>query len=515
MPEVPPAPESTALRLRAARAAAVASSGLLVGIGATAATPALAATEADCTIANTLDASSADETDIQALLDADTAIVCLSGTFPLTTPLTFDHDVTLFGLTAAELDGNDLTGLLLGSNGADLAVQNITFTDGSSTDGGAIASDGSLTVENSIFTGNTATGGPASGNGGAIFNAGGGYDVEIIDSVFTGNTAENAGGAVYGSGVVVVTSTFTDNSAIGGGAVYGFGLVAIESTFTENLAEVGGAVFGGQYGFSAGSTFIENEAETVGGAMADYGATLAVNSTFLENAAGEAGGAIFTGSGQIALSTFIENRASNVVEADASEAIMAEGDGDTVDLVGNIFAGSRTNAQVGAYTADAYSDEGGNVFSTTQSAESALGTPHPSTQFGRSLASIVGTAPSAQDNGGSVPTIALVAGSPAIDAVPDGVIDDFFGPVSALSPVSDRFADTLDELEAAVTDETVDQRNVERTGLIDAGSFEYGDAELAATGADSGITAWLAGAAALLLGLGVTVIALARRSRRR
>ncbi len=511
MPDVPPAPESTALRLRAARAAAVASSGLLVGIGATAAVPALAATETDCTIANTLDASSADETDIQALLDADTAIVCLSGTFPLTTPLTFDHDVTLFGLTAAELDGNDLTGLLLGSNGADLTVQNITFTDGSSTDGGAIASDGSLTVENSVFRGNS-----ASSDGGAIFNAGGGYDVEIVDSTFTDNVAETgAGGAVYGFGVVVATSTFTDNAAIGGGAVYGFGLVAIESTFTGNLAEAGGALFGGQYGFSAGSTFIENEAEVVGGAMADYGASLAINSTFLENSAGEVGGAIFTTSGQIALSTFIENRANSAVAGDASEAIMAEGDGDTVSLLGNIFAGTRTNAQVGAFTADAYSDAGGNVFSTTESAESALGTPHPSTQFGRSLASIVGTAPSAQDNGGSVPTIALVAGSPAIDAVPDGVIDDFFGPVSALSPVSDRFADTLDELEAAVTDETVDQRNVERTGLIDAGSFEYGDAELAATGADSGITAWLAGAAALLLGLGVTVIALARRSRRR
>jgi predicted outer membrane repeat protein len=510
VPDVPAAPSSTPLRLHAARAAAVASSGLLVGIGVTAATPALAATEADCTVANTLDAASDTELDLQALLGADTAIVCFSGTFPLTTPLAFDHNLTLFGLTAAELDGNDLTGLLVGSGTASLTVQNITFTDGSATEGGAIASDGNLLVENSVFRGNT-----ASNHGGAIFNAGGGYDVQIVDSVFTGNTATNGGGAVYGSGVSIVESTFTENAAVGGGAVYGFGVFSAESTFTANEAEVGGAVFGGQYNASAGSTFIGNEAEVVGGAMVDYGVSQVINSTFLENVAGEVGGAILTTSGQIALSTFIENRANSGVGVDASEAIMAEGDGDTVAVLGNIFAGTRANAQLGSFSAGAYSDGGGNVFSTTQTAESALGTPDPSTQFGRSLASIVGTAPSAQDNGGSAPTIALVAGSPAIDAVPEGDFEDFFGPVSALSPANDRFAEAVDDLQAAITDATVDQRNVERTGLLDAGAFEYGDAELAATGADSGVTAWLAGAAALLLGLGVTVIALARRSRRR
>jgi len=510
VPEISPASPSASLRHHAARAAAVASSGLLVGIGVTAATPAVAATEADCTVANTLDAASDDELDLQALLGADTAIVCLSGTFPLTTPLEFDHDLTLFGLTAAELDGNDLTGLLLGSGGADLTVQNITFTDGSAVDGGAIASDGSLSVENSVFNSNT-----ASNHGGAIFNDGDGYDVQIVDSVFTDNTATNGGGAVYGFGVVIATSAFIENAAIAGGAVYGFGVYSAESTFTSNVAEAGGAVFGGQYNASAGSTFLQNEAEVVGGAMAAYGTSLVINSTFLENEAGDVGGALLTTSGQVALSTFIENRANGVIVDEASDAIMAEGDGDTVALLGNIFASSRANPQVGSYDVDAYEDGGGNVFSTTQAAESALGTPHPSTQFGRSLASIFGTAPTAQDNGGSVPTIALVAGSPAIDAVPEGAFDDFFGPTAELAPASERFAEAVAELEAAVTDATVDQRNVERTGLLDAGAFEFGDAELAATGADSGVTAWLAGAAALLLGLGVTVMALARRSRRR
>jgi hypothetical protein len=62
------------------------------------------------------------------------------------------------------------------------------------------------------------------------------------------------------------------------------------------------------------------------------------------------------------------------------------------------------------------------------------------------------------------------------------------------------------EFIATVDSVEVDQRNVERTGLADAGAYEYGEpevgSELADTGADEAATTWLAGLAALLLGIG-------------
>lgn len=508
MPEIVLAsPESS--RRRAVRATALASSGLLVGFGATAAAPALAATPTDCDGSNTVDAATQGQVDIQNLLDANTAIVCLSGTFPLTSPLTFDHDLTLFGLSDAVLDGGLATGLLVGSGAAGLTVQNITFTDGSAVDGGAILSDGRLIVEDSTFSGNQ-----AQQRGGAIFNVDGSYNVEIRDSVFTSNDAVDYGGAVYADVVLIESSTFTDNTAQAGGAVYGGVLATLASTFTENSALGGGGVWSWSYGASAGSTFVDNQA-VAGGGFASYGATLVVNSTFMSNDAEAVGGAVLANYGLVQLSTFLENRAGADVAEDQSEAIFSIGTDQSVAIGGNIFAGSRTVPQLGSDDPDMFDDRGGNVFSTTAAQEAALVAPDPSSLFGRSVTSIFGPSPTLGDNGGPTPTLALVSGSPAIDAVPEGALDDtIFVTNATLAPAIDRLGE-FDGLLSTVTSITVDQRNLERTGLLDAGAFEFGDAELAATGADSGLTGWLAGGAALLVGLGVAGLALSRRSRRR
>lgn len=489
-------------------AAAVASSGLLVGLGAASAAPAVAAEATDCTGSNTVDASTGDETDIQALLDANTAIVCLQGSFLLTQPLSFDHGLTLFGLTGAELDGNDLTRLVTGSGGAALTVQNMSFVDGSVTgDGGAIFSDGDLLIEDSQFSGNTAT-----NFGGAVFNDSG-ETFDILGSTFTSNSAA-LGGAVYGDSMIIEESTFTTNVAQAGGAVFAYAMVAYESTFTENEAGGGAAILAENYAAIAGSTFVGNAAESIGGAVATYGAYLGLNSTFVENSAGDVGGAIFAGYGQVGLSTFLDNESGN--ESFESDAIFTSGsDQSTFTVVGNIFAGSRSAAQLGADEPGLYIDGGGNVFSTAQSVETALGTPDPSTLFSRSVASIFGPGAALASNGGSTQTVALIAGSPAIDAVPA----DSFEPTSAGLTSAAGQLELSPALEAAFTTAFEDQRSVDRTGLADAGAYEYGDAELgdnelAATGADSGTAGWLAAIAALLLGSGAAVAIGARRRSR-
>lgn len=547
------APLGSPARRQLNRAAALTSSGLLVGLGAFgAATPAVAAEATDCTDANTVDTGDGGSAiDVQLLLDdAGVPVVCIAGTFFLTSPLTVGRDVTLFGLAGAQLDGDNLTSLISGSTGADLTVQNITFVDGSGFTGGAIYVDASLSVENSQFIGNTAvedggaiyvdgsntvliegstftnnaTGPVLEGSGysgGAIFSAGS-SSVNITESTFAGNTASESGGAVAGYAVIAELSEFSDNEAPLGGAMYAAVTVAADSTFTSNAADEGGAVRSVLYGATFGSTFLDNSATDLGGALAiglieggidTYGALISLNSTFVENSA-VVGGAVLADYGLIGLSTFLDNEASTTLVDEQSDAVFVTGFEGEMGLGGNIFAGSRASAQVGAISPTAIDDLGGNVFSTAAGTEVALGTPHPSTRFSRTAAAIFGPSPTLGDNGGPTDTLALIASSPAVDAVPAGVID-FLTTTSAtgLAPVQQSL-EAAAELLPASDSTSLDQRSVERTGLADAGAYEFGDAELAATGADTGIAGWLAAIAALLVGSGAAVALGARRRSR-
>lgn len=547
------APLGSPARRQLNRAAALTSSGLLVGLGALgAAAPAVAAEATDCTDSNTVDTGDGGAAaDVQLLLDdAGVPVVCIAGSFFLTSPLIVARDVTLFGLSGAQLDGDNLTSLISGSTGADLTVQNISFVDGAGFAGGAIYVDASLTVENSQFTGNTsvedggaiyvdgsntvliegstftnnATGPVLEGSGysgGAIFAAGS-SSVNITESTFTGNTASESGGAVAGYAVIAELSEFSDNEAPLGGAMYAAVTVAADSTFTSNAADEGGAVRSVLYGATFGSTFVDNSATDVGGALAiglieggidTYGALISLNSTFVENSA-VVGGAVLADYGLIGLSTFLDNEASTTLVDEQSDAVFVTGFEGEMGLGGNIFAGSRVSAQVGAISPTSIDDLGGNVFSTAAGTEVSLGTPHPSTRFSRTVAAIFGASPTLGDNGGPTDTLALIASSPAVDTVPAGVIDLFASTsVSGLAPVQQRL-EAAAELLPASDSTSLDQRSVERSGLADAGAYEFGDAELAATGADTGTAGWLAAIAALLLGSGAAVAIGARRRSR-
>ncbi|MER3389001.1 MAG: choice-of-anchor Q domain-containing protein [Microcella sp.] len=543
---------SAPVRRRATRAAAaVASGGLIVGMGAAGAAPAFAATSDDCDGTNTLTAPGDGAADIQALLDADTAIVCLSGSFPLTEQLTFDHSLTLFGLSGAELNGQNLTRIIEGTTGSSLTVQNLAMVDGSGAFGGAILIDGDLLVENSRFDSNSAV-----LDGGAIYvEDSSGNDVEIIDSVFvdnatgvadpdgysggaiynrssdffaiqgstfTGNSASEFGGAVFGYAVLVSDSTFTDNvSSEAGGGLYGVLMASIDSTFTGNESPIGGGVAGGTYGAAIGTTFVENTAELAGGGFAGYGAALVLNSTFVGNDTNGVGGALAGAEGQIALSTFLDNTAQGDEGGESAEAVFIYpgiDDSNTMSIGGSIFAGSRGLPQLGRIDevdAPEFADEGGNVFSTSQAVETALTAPAESTLFSRSKTEIFGSSPALAGNGGTTQTVALVPGSPAIDAVPADVFEDGFGfgPTASTGFAEASEFAAASELAATSDSPDLDQRGEERTGLRDAGAFEFGDAELAATGpASTNALGWLGAA---LLAAGAMVVASTRGATRR
>ena len=436
-------------RNRAVRTATgVATAGLMVGISLTGASAANAATDADCTVGNTVDAGTGTAANIQTLFDAFTPIVCLSGTFVLADSLKYNYDLTIHGLTDAVLDGGGLTQLLEETDPASLTVENMRFTNGVGSLGGAIRAS-MIVVHNSQFDNNSAD------FGGAI----NGEDIEIFDSLFFANDADYIGGAVMGYGSVSATrSTFRNNSAEYGGAIGAYGVITSDA-----------------------STFEENTADSGGGAIANEDTVDVQNSTFVRNSAGtDIGGAIVTGGGSVRHSTFLGNTA---VPA-GGQSIAT--DGGTLEVRGSIFAGSDPypHLRTGVGTIN---DGGGNVFNTTQVAENNLSSVQPSTQFGLTTLAIFAGADLAS-NGGPTQTVALTTGSPALQAVP-------------ASPES----------------MTVDQRGVPRSAVSDAGAFEFtpfdggsGDgAELANTGSDS--AGWLGGFAALLFGVGATVLGLARR----
>lgn len=569
----------SAFRRNTRTAAAIATGGMLVGFGSVGITPAIAATAADCGDENTLTAPADGVADLAALLDANTEIICLDGTFTFTAdqgPLLFDHNLTIFGLDAAVLDGAEVSGLLQGNDGVGLTVQNLTFVNGASVSGGAISVNGELVVQDSTFENNVATddGGAiyvfnnapvtierstfannaSQEDGGAVFiqTSDGDTDtsVRIVDSTFTDNVAGDLegfgysggaiftnvdddlmiegstflrnsatqfGGAAYGNSVLIDESTFIDNVARAGGAVYGVSVAANQSTFTTNEADEGGAIFAAE-AVSTGSTFSENIATFDGGAIRSFGSIVA-NSTFVENSAGLEGGALFTGSSAVQFSTFLDNATEGLQEVDSlqpsngyselpGEAIyLSVSREDSLTLRGNIFAGDGSAAQLGIGSAEpepgigAIIDRGGNIFSTERAVETDFADPDESTQFGKTPAQIFGANPALGANGGTTQTLALVAGSPAVDAVPPLAVATASSIGPAVSP-------------AAIADVDVDQRGVERTGLLDAGAFEFGDAELAATGSDPVATGWLAGIAALLLGGGAAALFVSRRSAR-
>lgn len=470
------------------RSVAACATGLLVGASFFAAGPALAAGSADCLSGNTVNAATQTGVDIQTLLTAGAPIICLSGTFVLSAPLTGAADVELFGLSDAVLDGNSAVRILEVTGAHVVKVQNVRFTRGSATDGGALkgatvqitdstfdhntaATGGavrastSLTVSGSTFEDNTATGG---NGGGAVF-----FDTAatVTDSDFRRNSAPNgygSGGAISSYNVLslVSGSTFEDNTANeGGGAIRSAGITVVESTFARNIVASG-----------------------TGGAI-DTGNYTVTNSTFVGNSASSWAGAIYGGRATVAQSTFLNNTAPSGL----SLWVRNLGNPGGSTFSGNIFASTASGQHIVDYDGSVSSDLGGNVFSST-SPETGFVANDPTTVYGITPAALFGANVLA-DNGGQVPTLALIPGAPAIDLVPAG------------STV------------------TTDARPWARVAANDAGAYEFDAvdpnapvtppvtpaATLPETGTESG---WFGLVGAALLAAGALALAVARRQRR-
>jgi CSLREA domain-containing protein len=232
----------------------------------------------------------------------------------------------------------------------------ITANSASSLGGGIYSQLATLTVTNSVVRGNSAD------HGGGIESSG---TLTVAKSTFSGNSTPGLGGGIDSSGTLTVTnSTFSGNSAFDGGGIAHSG--------SSTVAKV------------TNSTFSGNSAELFGGGIfsSDNSILTVTNSTLSGNAAsgaGAAGGGIYkfagTGSGTVTL--------KNTIVANST---------DGGNCAGTIINGGN-NLDSGATCGWGSNN---NSLSNTDPKLGALAS-----------------------NGGPTQTMALLSGSPAIDAGAD------------------------------------------------------------------------------------------------
>ena len=201
--------------------------------------------------------------------------------------------VTLVGTS---FNGNSAAygGGINNNDGGILTVAGSSFTGNSADDSGGLLNDGAAMVTDSSFTKNIAT-----IYGGGIFNNIG--TATVIGSTFTGNTAFSAGGAIFdaeGATVAVIGSTLVGNSAIylgGGGIYYDYDttVTVVDSTITNDSAGVGGGIDGFGSLTVTNCTVSGNSSQRAGGGIASYYGSLTLDNTIVAGNTGAGENDIF------------------------------------------------------------------------------------------------------------------------------------------------------------------------------------------------------------------------------
>ena len=315
-----------------------------------------------------------------------------AGTFTLTlsgagedSALTGDLDITdQLSLTGAGIgetiiDANHLDRALHVLSGANLDLSNLTVQNGAANPGGGVLVDGSATIHGAAFHANQAPATDATGAGGAV-QVGVSASASITDSQFSDNLANYGGGAASsasGATLHVSASTFSANyGGFGGGALYpnGSNTTVDSSTFLNNSAT--------------------NDSGSTGGAIHSNSTAVSVtNSTFVGNVAPhDAAIDSRIGTTTVNNSTFFANNASGFGDSVGAQ----NAQGGFLQISNSILSG------IHASNCASVTDLGNNL-------SWPAGNDCPGTQADPLLGPLA-------NHGGPVQTLALVAGSPAIDA---------------------------------------------------------------------------------------------------
>jgi hypothetical protein len=348
---------------------------------------------------------------------------------------------SLSGLTVENGNGGDNGGGAIHNYGT-LMVSNSTLASNYGYSGGAIFNEGTLTVSNSTLSNNSASVG---GNGGAIFNGG---TLTISNSTFTGNSALSGGGISSYAKLTVSNSTFVGNRADSGGAIFNGG------TLTVNRCTLAGNSALGHNGVGAGIG--------VGGGIYSTSYSLTVADSTLSGNSADYGGGIyyFPGGGPnlLANDTIAANRANAQASGGQGGGIYIWSDAFGPLTLNNTIVAGNFNGASASTIAD---DIAGTVNSA--SAYNLIGTGGSGGLQNGANGNQVGVANPGlaplSDNGGPTQTMALLPGSPAIDAGSNALAVDANG-----TPLG------------------TDQRGLPRIvgGTVDIGAFEF-SSQLSAT----------------------------------
>lgn len=322
---------------------------------------------------------------------------------------------TIDGLGAGQVavSGNGLSTVFMIDAGVSATIEGLTITGGQASvaygtgnkAGGGIYNAGTLVLEGDAITGNA-----AATYGGGFFNDGG--SVTVADSTLTGNSAQFGGGFFNAGTVTVSESTLAGNSASSsGGGFYSQGTVTLTcSTLAGNSAAAcGGGFYSNNTATVTACTLSGNSAGSDGGGFFNSRNVTVTQSTLAGNSAQFGGGFTNFGAAAVAASTI----AGNFAQSGGGIGNLG-----TVTLSGTILAGntvSPTNA--------ATSDWGGNA-ADSSSSYNLIGDGTKTGLANGVNNNIVGTSTNPvdpylaalADNGGPTQTMALLAGSPAINA---------------------------------------------------------------------------------------------------
>jgi CSLREA domain-containing protein len=349
-----------------------------------------------------------------------------------TLPLAATGDLDVYGEVTISGGGADKT--IVDGGGIDrvfnmqvasrVTITDVTIRNGQGrpgADGGGLSNYGNLTLENVSVSGNRTRSDAtlsADAPGGGIFNA---ATLQLRNCTVSGNSAADVGGGVHNTGIMtVLQSTIANNSALAdrGGGIGNFNkATVILSTISGNRAtgSGGGVENGGQLTLTHG-TLSGNSGES-GGGIHNVGGLDMTDSTLTGNTGRQTGGGIqneysstaLNGRVQLNNVTIAGNLAGEKIPGMPAGAGVANKKPATLKLANSIIAGNRA---VGGKAPDCLGTLLSAGYNLVQSEDGC-------TLRGATTGNVVGQdakiAPLAR-NGGPTETMAVLAGSPAIDA---------------------------------------------------------------------------------------------------
>jgi hypothetical protein len=278
----------------------------------------------------------------------------------------------------------------------------------------------------SIYAGTSFTSNQADGTfGGGFFNDGG--NAVVSGTSFTDNVINDTDGG-FGAGIAselgtisIDTSTFTDNG--GSDVVEGGGIYANDvstsissSSFASNNAQYGAGIYEDSEDVLSisGTTFENNTASEFGGGAYLDGAAYICNSTIAANQAIFGGGIFSDGTSILANCTVATNVGTARSRAGGGLYVNS---GDTT--IYNTIVATNTLANHSTASDIIGTLDLGQAAGLAVSSNNLIGTGGSGGLKNNNQGNKVGVSPNIgplQNNGGSTDTMALLAGSPAIDA---------------------------------------------------------------------------------------------------